>query len=164
MLNAECFVMAQSSAESNHRVRFGKQTSKQENTTSWMSFLLILITITFFSKSQCCRCSLWMVVSGKLLPSLSLGRAIHVSRSCQCHFCDRGAGGCPPASGLRPGRRREAKPSPASTGSVVAVSPIPCSGRPLSATISFNHSSWHRTPAAVRCEPRAGRLGVKKDK
>lgn len=34
MLNAECFVMAQSSAESNHRVRFRKQTSKQENTTS----------------------------------------------------------------------------------------------------------------------------------
>lgn len=31
-----------------------------------------------------------MVVSGKILPSISLGHAIHVSRSCQYKFSDAG--------------------------------------------------------------------------
>lgn len=142
--------------------------NKQENAKRWMSFLLICIIFLlfflfcFFSNSQCCRCSLSMVVSEKLLPSLSLGRAIRTSHSCQCPFWDHGAGGCLlGGTNLRFKTQWEAQHRVQPGRCKVWGSCASCPQlRTLPATISFNHCSWHGNPVVVQYKPRAGRQGT----
>lgn len=116
-----------------------------------MSFLLILIIFLcfffFFSNSQCCSRSLSMVVSEKLLLSLSVGRAIRISHSCQRPFWDRGAGGCLlGGTNLQLKAQQEARHGAQLSQCKVWGS---CASCPqlwtLPATISFNHCSWHGT-------------------
>lgn len=142
--------------------------NKQENAKRWMSFLLICIIFllffcfVLFSNSQCCRCSLSMVVSEKLLPSLSLGRAIRISHSCQCPFWDHGAGGCLlGGTNLRFKAQWEARHRAQQGRCKVWGSCASCPQlRTLPATISFNHCSWHGNPVVVQYKPRAGRQGT----
>lgn len=142
--------------------------NKQENAKRWMSFLLICIIFllffcfVLFSNSQCCRCSLSMVVSEKLLPSLSLGRAIRISHSCQCPFWDHGAGGCLlGGTNLRFKTQWEAQHRVQPGRCKVWGSCASCPQlRTLPATISFNHCSWHGNPVVVQYKPRAGRQGT----
>lgn len=142
--------------------------NKQENAKRWMSFLLICIIFllffcfVLFSNSQCCRCSLSMVVSEKLLPSLSLGRAIRTSHSCQCPFWDHGAGGCLlGGTNLRFKTQWEAQHRVQPGRCKVWGSCASCPQlRTLPATISFNHCSWHGNPVVVQYKPRAGRQGT----
>lgn len=139
--------------------------NKQENAKRWMSFLLIRIIFLLFcfvSNSQCCRCSLSMVVSEKLLPSLSLGRAIRISHSCQCPFWDHGAGGCLlGGTNLRFKTQWEARHRAQPGRCKVWGSCASCPQlRTLPATISFNHCSWHGNPVVVQYKPRAGRQGT----
>lgn len=142
--------------------------NKQENAKRWMSFLLICIIFllffcfVLFSNSQCCRCSLSMVVSEKLLPSLSLGRAIRISHSCQCPFWDHGAGGCLlGGTNLRFKTQWEARHRAQPGRCKVWGSCASCPQlRTLPATISFNHCSWHGNPVVVQYKPRAGRQGT----
>lgn len=142
--------------------------NKQENAKRWMSFLLICIIFllffcfVLFSNSQCCRCSLSMVVSEKLLPSLSLGRAIRTSHSCQCPFWDHGAGGCLlGGTNLRFKTQWEARHRAQPGRCKVWGSCASCPQlRTLPATISFNHCSWHGNPVVVQYKPRAGRQGT----
>lgn len=139
--------------------------NKQENAKRWMSFLLIRIIFLLFcfvSNSQCCRCSLSMVVSEKLLPSLSLGRAIRISHSCQCPFWDHGAGGCLlGGTNLRFKTQWEARHRAQPGRCKVWGSCASCPQlRTLPATISFNHCSWHGNPVVVQYKPRAERQGT----
>lgn len=119
-----------------------------------MSFLLILIIIKFFLNRNVVDV-LPMVVSGKILPSISLGHAIHVSHSCQYKFSDAvreaalwvgdqpsfqdptGCVGWSLATGAQGLQRWLSPPSPATA---------------LPATISFNHCRRHGTLMVVCTE------------
>lgn len=71
-----------------------------------MFFLLILIIIKVFINRNVVDVLFQWLYLEKILPSLSLGHAIHVSHSCQYEFSDAGreaalpAGDQPPFPGL----------------------------------------------------------------
>lgn len=142
--------------------------NKQENAKRWMSFLLIRIIFLLFcfvSNSQCCRCSLSMVVSEKLLPSLSLGRAIRISHSCQCPFWDHGAGGCLlGGTNLRFKAQWEARHSAAgpvqSVGQLCLLSPAP--DPPCNNLFQSLQLTWEPCGGAVQTQGReTGHLAAK---